>query len=160
MSAIASFILLPKSALPDLREAAVPKKSFFGGVKDRFHDFLRARGREATIYDWSGYVIATVLPYLKKRQIVLMKSEHDELSSYLSNERKSTCFIFTPAHKQAYLAQLSPESYSETELRDYCNEFNGSSEADAGTPMLDGIRAIHDSLRQLDDDSVVLLHIG
>ncbi len=47
-----------------------------------------------------------------------------------------------------------------TELRDYCNKFNGSSEADAGNPMLEGIRAIHDSLRQLDDDSVILLHIG
>ncbi len=45
-------------------------------------------------------------------------------------------------------------------MRDYCNKFNGSSEADAGKPMLDGIRAIHDSLRQLDDDSVILLHIG
>jgi hypothetical protein len=160
MSAIASFILLPKSALSELHEAAIPKKGFFGGVKDRFHDFLRTRGREAASYDWSGYVIATVLPYLEGRQIVLMKSEHDELSSHLSEERKSTCFIFTPAHKRAYLAQLSPESYSEAELRDYCNEFNGSSEDDAGKPMLDGIRAIHDSLRQLDDDSVILLHIG
>ncbi|HEY9502273.1 MAG TPA: hypothetical protein VIR01_11650, partial [Pyrinomonadaceae bacterium] len=92
--------------------------------------------------------------------IVLMKSEHDELSSHLSKERKSTCFILTPAHKREYLAQLSPESYSEAELRDYCNKFNGSSEGDAGRPMLDGIRAIHDSLRQLDDDSVILLHIG
>jgi hypothetical protein len=160
MSAIASFTLLPKSALPELREAAVPKKGFFGGVKDRFPDFLRARGREATSYAWSGYVIATVLPYLEERQIDLMKSEHDDLSSHLSRARKSTCFIFTPAHKRAYLDRLSPASYSEAELRDYCNEFNGSSEAEAGKPMLDGIRAIHDSLRQLDDDSVVLLHIG
>lgn len=160
MSAIASFVLLPTSALSELREVAVPKKSFFGGAKDRFHDFLRTRGREAASYDWSGYVIATVLPYLVERQIDLMKSEHDELASHLSTERKSTCFIFTPAHKSAYLAQLSPESYFEVELRDYCNEFNGSSEDDAGKPMLDGIRAIHESLSHLDDDSVILLHIG
>lgn len=160
MSAIGSFILLPKSALPELREAATPKKSFFGGVKDLFHDFLRSRGREATSYDWSGYVLATVLPFLDERGVDLMKSEYGDLSSQLSKERKSTCFLFTPAHKQAYLPQLSPDSYSEAELRDYYNEFNGSSEAEAGKPMLDGIRAIHDSLRQLDEDSVILLHIG
>lgn len=160
MSAIASFIILPKSALPELRKAAIPKKSIFGGVKDGFHDFLRTRGRVATNYDWSGYVLATVLPYLEERKIDLMKSEHGDLSSHLSKERKSTCFIFTPGHKSAYLARLSPESYSEADLRDYCNEFNGSSEAEAGKPMLDGIRAIHESLRQLDDESVVLLHIG
>ena len=160
MSAIASFIILPKSALPELREAAVPKKGFFGGAKDRFHDFLRTRGREATSYEWSGYVLATVLPFLEERKIDLMRSEHDDLSSHLSRERKSTCFIFTSGHKSAYLAQLSPESYSEAELRDYCNEFNGSSDDDAGKPMIDGIRAIHESLRQLDDGSVVLLHIG
>jgi hypothetical protein len=160
MSAIASFILLPKSALPELRDAAVPKKGIFGGVKDRFHDFLRTRGREAASYGWSGYVLATVLPFLEERQVNLMKSEHDDLSSHLSQQRKNTCFIFTPEHKRAYLTLLSPGSYSEAELRDYCNEFTGSSEAEAGKPMLDGIRAIHDSLRQLDDESVILLHIG
>jgi hypothetical protein len=160
MSAIASFILLPKSALPELCEAAVLKKGLFGGVKDRFPDFLRTRGRVAASYNWSGYVLATVLSFLEERQIDLMKSEHDDYSSHISKERESTCFIFTPAHKRAYLAQLSPESYSEPDLRDYCNEFNGSSEVDAGKPMLDGIRAIHDSLRLLDDESVILLHIG
>ncbi len=160
MSAIASFILLPKSALSELSDAATPKKGFFGGVKDRFHDFLRSRGREVTSYDWSGYVLATLLPFLDERGVDLMKSEYGELSSHLSKERKSTCFIFTSAHKRAYLSQLSPDSYSEAELRDYCNEFNGSSEAEAGKPMRDGIRAIHDSLHQLDDDSVILLHIG
>jgi hypothetical protein len=162
MSAIASFILLPKSALPELRKAAVPKKRFFffGALKYRFRDFLRTRGREVASYDWSGYVIATVLPYLEERGIDLMKSEYDELSSHLSKAQQSTCFILTPAHQQAYLARLSPELYAEAELRDYANEFNGSSEAGAGKPMLDGIRAIRDSLRQLDDDSVILIHIG
>jgi hypothetical protein len=160
MSAVASFVLLPKSALPELREAATPRKGFFGGVKDRFHDFLRSRGREATSYDWSGYVLATLLPFLEERGVDLMKSEYDELSSHLSKERKITCFIFTSAHRRAYLAKLSPESFSEAELRDYCNEFNASSEPEAGKPMLDGVRAIQESLRQLDEESVVLLYIG
>jgi hypothetical protein len=132
----------------------------YGGEKDRFHDFLRTRGRKAASYKWSGYVIATVLPFLEERQIDLMKSEHDDLSSHLSKERKSTCFMFTPAHKCAHLDRLSPDAFPEEELRDYYNEFNGASEGEAGKPMLDGIRAIRESLLQLDDDSVILLHIG
>lgn len=160
MSAIASFVLLPKSALAELRKAATPKKRFFGGVKDHFHDFLRLRGRHAATYDWSGYVVATLLPFLVERGVDLMKSEYDELSSFLTKERGSSCFILTPAHQRAYLSKLSTESFSEAEMRDYCNEFNASSEPEAGKPMLDGVRAIHESLRQLDDESVVLLHIG
>jgi hypothetical protein len=83
MSAIASFIRLPKSAIPGVRDAAIPKKSLFGGTKDTFHDFLRKHGRAVASYEWSGYVIATLLPFLKKHSIDLMKSENDDLSRYL-----------------------------------------------------------------------------
>jgi hypothetical protein len=58
----------------------------------------------------------------------------------------------------AYLDKLS-EPFSEDELRDYYNEFNGVAETDAGKPMLDGITAFHDSLAAIEKDSVVLFSI-
>jgi hypothetical protein len=46
-------------------------------------------------YRWSGYVLATLLPYLEeKHQIDLMKSE--ELAAFLTNTTRATHFIFTP----------------------------------------------------------------
>ncbi len=160
MSAIASFIKLPKSALDGLRDAAIPKKRFFGAPRDTFHDYLSKHGTEVAEYPWSGYVLATLLPYLQEQhQIDLMRSEQDALSKYLSETRSATVFIFTPAHRTAYADKLGAE-FSEQSLRDSYNEFNASSEPDAGKPMLDGIRTIRQSLSALDESSVIIFIIG
>ena len=160
MSAIASFILTPKSTLDDLRDVAIPKKGWLGKPKDAYHDFLAQHGREVAQYQWPGYVLATLLPYLQEQQIDLMHSEFDDLSTYLTQNRGATHFIFTEAHKRAHLAQLTPQSFSEVQLCDYYNEFNATSEPAAGKPMLDGIRAIQQSLQSLDESSVIVFIIG
>jgi hypothetical protein len=160
VSAIASFIQVSKSALGGLRGAAIPKKTWLGKRKDTYWDYLKQYGRETAQYEWSGYVFTTLLPYLEGRKIDLMHSEYDELSKYLSQTRGATTFILTEAHKQAYLSQLAPDSYSEAELRDYFNEFTESSDLEGGKPMLDGIRAIHRSLQALNANSVIVFSIG
>jgi hypothetical protein len=160
MSAIASFILMPKSALDALREAAPPKRSWLGKPKDIYNDFLAQHGRVVARYEWSGYILATLLPYLEEQKIDLMHADFDELSTYLTQKRGKTHFIFTDAHKRAHLARLAPQSFSEAELRDYYNEFNATSEPEAGKAMLDGIRAIEQSLQSLDESSVIVFSIG
>ena len=160
MSAVASFIKLPKTALNGLREAAIPKKRLFGGLRDTYPDYLRQHGQEVADYKWSGYVLATLLVCLQKQhQVDLMKSEFDELSTFLSKSRGITCFIFTDAHKRACLPKLGGE-FSEQALCNYYNEFNGSAETDAGKPMLDGLRAFKQSVSTLDEGSVVVFTIG
>jgi hypothetical protein len=151
MSAVASFTKLPKTSLDGLRQAATQ-----GG----FEKFLQQHGKSVADYDWSGFILATLLPYLDEQQIHLMKSEHDELASFLSQSLQATCFIFTDPQRQAYVGRLAPESFSEDKLRDYYNEFNATDEPDAGQPMLDGIRAFRQSLNALDGDSVMLFCIG
>ena len=158
MSAIASFIKLPKASLNGLREASVPKKQIFGAPRDVYHDYLREHGQTAADYEYSGYVLATLLVYLQQQQINLMKSEFDELSTFLTNSRGATHFVFTDAHKLAFLAKLEGE-FTEKALCDFYNEFNGSAEADAGEPMLDGVRAFRQSLSQLDEQSVIVFSI-
>src|SRR3979411_1517208 len=98
MSAIASFIKLPKSALEGLRKAVASGTDY---------DYLRANGREVAEYQWSGYVLATLLPYLQqKHQVDLMKSEYDELAAFLTNTTSATHFIFTPSQRTAFLNRL------------------------------------------------------
>ena len=160
MSSIASFIRLPKSAVAGLRDAAVPQKRIFGGLKDTFHDFIEKNGEEVASYDWSGYVLATLLPYLDEQGINIMKSEHDELSRFLSEKRQSTCFILTISQKEKYVGRLEAASFSVDALRDYFNEFNATKESEIGEAMLDGITCIRESLESIDDSSIVLLEIG
>jgi hypothetical protein len=152
MSAIASFIQLPKSALAGLREAATSGTD---------HDYLSANGRKVAEYRWSGYVLATLLPYLAhKHQIDLMKSEYDELAGFLTNSTGATHFIFTSGQRATFGGRLEPKSFSEDEMRQYFNEFNATNEKDIGRAMLDGVGAIQKCLSQIDDDSVVIFTIG
>jgi hypothetical protein len=159
MSAIASFIQLPTSALAGLRTVAVPKKTFFGSTRDKYGEYLQQNGRPVAEYPWSGYVLATLLTYLDARGIGLMNSEHGELSTFLTNARGATHFVFTHDQKLAYLDKLSGP-FSQDELRDYYNEFNDAAEADSGKPMLDGITAFRDTLAAIEKDSVVLFSIS
>ncbi|MBI5095450.1 MAG: hypothetical protein HZB26_23830 [Candidatus Hydrogenedentes bacterium] len=152
---------MPKTELDGLRDAAIPKKSWFGKRKDTYYEFLTHHGREVAEYEWPGYVLATLLAYLQEeRQIDLMRSEFGDLSAFLTKQRGATHFIFTESHKRAYLAQLAAELFSEAQLRDYYNEFNETDEAEAGKPMLDGIGAIAQSLQSLEDGAVVVFIIG
>ena len=151
MSAIASFTKIPKTSLDGLRQATTQ-----GG----FDRFLQQHGKPVADYEWSGFILATLLPYLDEQQIQLMKSEHDDLSTFLSQTLQATCFIFTDAHRQAYASRLVPESYSEQALSAYYNEFNATDEPDAGKPMLDGIRAFRQSLSAVDGNSVIVFTIA
>jgi hypothetical protein len=161
MSAIASFVLFPKSGFAGLRAVALPKKRWFGGAKDEFPDFLQQHGREVVDYSWSGYVIAVVLPFLdEKRGVDLSKSAHDDLASYLTEKRGGSWIVLTADHKRSHLAKFTPEEFSPEEVRDFYNAFNETKEAEVGEAMLDGIRAIHDGLSAADDEHIVLLHIG
>ncbi len=146
MSAIAEFIRLPVTSVEQLRA--------------HYDEVVESEGVEAASYYWSGYVMATLLPYLAEQGIDLMRSPFDALTRALSVEREASIFIFTPSHKDAFLPRLSPSLFSAEAMRDYFNEFNQTAESDIGEAMLDGISCIHESLNGLDDDSVILFSIG
>jgi hypothetical protein len=121
---------------------------------------LQLHGQNLVDYAWSGWVLNTVLEYLKEEQSIdLEVSDYDELSEFLTKARGVSHSVLTSAHKLAHLDKLSGQ-FSEERLRDYYNEFHETSEPDAGKPMLDGVRAIQQSLSQVDDESVILLIIG
>jgi hypothetical protein len=161
MPATAEFIKLPKTAIEGLSKVAAPKKRLIGPSLDRYYDYLQKHGQTAAEYRWTGYVLATVLPYLKeKHQIDLMKSEYDILGSSLTKARESPQFVLTNEMRKKYLDKLDALSVSEDELRDYYNEFNATNEPDAGKPMLDGVKAFSEALSKVDESSVILFMIG
>ena len=161
MSAIARFIKLPKTALYGLDSVAAPRKRLFGSPRDTYHDYLGQHGEEVADYKWSGYVLATLLPYLEERhQIDLMKSEYDPLASSLTEARGAAHFILTNALKSKYLDKLVSLSVSEEEVRDYYNEFNETRESESGKPMLDGLQAFRQALARVDDSSVIVFVIS
>ncbi|MCS6263119.1 MAG: hypothetical protein H8K11_05120 [Nitrospira sp.] len=160
MSAIASFIKLPKTAIEGLRQVALPRKRLFGTPRDSYLDYLQQHGQEVADYQWSGFVLGTLLPYLdEQHQITLMDSEYDELGKFLTDSRKATHFIFTDAHKRAFLSKLDGQ-FSEQAMRDYFCGFNETDEPDAGKWMFDGIQAFRQSLSTLDESSVIIFSIG
>jgi hypothetical protein len=156
VSAIATFISLPKSSLGELREVAQPKKRLFGRPRDDFYNFLAAKGTEVVKYNGSGYVVAIALPFLKKKlDVDLVRSEHDGLAQFLSKLRGASMFIFSVEQKNKFLPILQTEP-SESEARDYYNEFNSTDDSESGAAMLEAIRAIRRALTATDEDSVVL----
>ena len=70
-----------------------------------------------------------------------------------------THFIFTDAHKRAFLSKLDGQ-FSEQAMRDYFCGFNETDEPDAGKWMFDGIQAFRQSLSTLDESSVIIFSIG
>jgi hypothetical protein len=156
MSAIAPFIRLPIGDIGGLCAAAV-----HGAGRGGYDDFLERHGREVVDYRWSGWVFGTLLAYLDERHgIDLTQSSHDELSKFLTKTRGATHFVLTDDHRRAYFDALDPGKFSQAALRDYYNEFNEADEDELGEAMLDGIRAIRQSLASVDENSVVLFIIG
>jgi hypothetical protein len=161
MSAIAHFVKMPLSAIDGLNKAAIAQKSLFRGRVDRYNDYLREYGREVVQYRWSGYVLATLLPYLAERhQIDLMNSGRAELAEFLSRTRGATHFIFTSEQRKSLIHRLASEPFSQDEMREYFNEFNATNEDDVGLAMFDGVVALRECLGQLDDDSAIVLMIA
>ena len=149
MSAVASLTVVRSSGIVELARLA-PTSSF--------HAYLTEHGRKPlTEYGWSGYCMLHVLSYLEERGVDLSKSEFDGESATI-NKVYAFCVLITPAHKR-YLDQLVPAGHDREELAAHFDEM-GLDLAGSGMAGLDGLKLLRDSISQLQDDEVLLLHIG
>jgi hypothetical protein len=158
-SAIGQSFVIPESALPILQAAASPRKRILG-TSDEFGDVL---GRETITrieYSWSGYVLATLLPYLDEQGIDLLHSDHDEAASTLSQTREGSVFVLTSDHRERYLTRLDPTEFDGAMLRRYYEEFNETAAAGVDYALLDGIAFFRDTLAPLESALVAVLIIG
>ncbi len=159
-SAIGQSFVISESALPIVQAAASSRKRIVRGTSDEFWDVL---GRETITrieYAWSGYVLATLLPYLDEQGIDLMHSDHDEVASTLSQTREGSVFVLTSDHRERYLARLDPSAFDGAVLRRYYEEFNETAAEGVDYAMLDGIAFFRDTLAPLDSAIVAVFIIG
>ncbi|MEV6514742.1 hypothetical protein AB0M37_03040 [Micromonospora chalcea] len=97
------------------------------------------------------------MSYLEERDVDLEQSEFDAESAALNKVHDLTVLI-TPAHKR-FLDQLDPTGHREEELAAHFEEM-GLDFEESGMAGLDGLRLLRDSISELRDDQVLLLHIG
>jgi hypothetical protein len=159
-SAIGQSFVISESALPIVQAGASRRKRIVRGTSDEFWDVL---GRETITriqYAWSGYVLATLLPYLDEQGIDLMHSDHDEVASAISQTRGCSVFVLTSDHRERYLARLDPTAFDGTVFRRYYEEFNETAAEGVEYAMLDGIAFLRDTLAPLESAIVAVLIIG
>ena len=159
-SAIGQSFVISESALPIVQAAASPGKRILRGTSDEFWDVL---GRETITrieYGWSGYVLATLLPYLDEQGIDLMHSDHDEVASTISQTRGGSVFVLTSDHRERYLARLDPSAFDGAVLRRYYEGFNEMTAEGVDYAMLDGIAFFRDTLAPLQSAIVAVFIIG
>jgi hypothetical protein len=146
--------------LEKIAEAATPRRGFFGGVKDEFDAVLSRFGRTYPDFDHSGYVLATVLPYLADNGVDLMKSEYAPISEAISSARGCSCFVITQGMRERHEAALAALSVDEDALAAYYQAFHETDGTDAGPPMVAGIVYLRSVLAATTRDMVAILIIG
>jgi hypothetical protein len=159
-SAIGRSFVISESALQIVQAAARPPKGIHRETTDEFWDVL---GRETIThieYSWSGDVLATLLPYLDEQGIDLMRSDHNEVASTISQTRAGSVFVLTSDQRERYLARLDPIAFDGAVLRRYYEELNETAAEDVGYAMLDGIAFFRDTLAPLQPAIVAVVVIG
>ncbi len=111
-------------------------------------------------YAWSGYVLATLLPYLHEQGIDLMHSDRDAVVSTIARARGGSVFVLTSDHRERYLERLDPSAFDGAVLRRYYEEFNATEADGVDYAMLDGIAFLRDTLAPLDSATVAVLIVG
>ena len=159
-SAIGQSFVISESALRIVQAAASPRNRIVRGTSDEFWDVLGRQTITRIEYGWSGYVLATLLPYLDEQGIDLMHSDQDEVASTISQTREGSVFVLTSDHRERYLARLDPSAFDGAVLRRYYEEFNETAAEGVDYAMLDGIAFFRDTLAPLESAIVAVFVIG
>jgi hypothetical protein len=161
VSAIVSTYVLSQSDFPELLEAAHPKKRLFAKPLDRFHVFLRSRGRALPIYDGSGFIFAPLFPFLKERGINIMDGAHGELARQLQQLRGALLYLFLdPGHKGTNLERLKNLSLSAQEFETFYAQFNESDATGAGDAAIRAVAYLILAIEAIPGDGVVLFEMS
>jgi hypothetical protein len=160
VAALGEAFVLDEAALSVVRDAATPKKRPLRSAVDEFWDVLQRESSSQLSYQWSGYVLATLLTYLDERGVHLMNSEHDETSTYLSEIRGGSVFVLTREQRDLYFERLDADRFDGADLRRYYEEFNETDGDGVEEPMLSGIGFLRDTLAALDGGTVAVLVVA
>jgi hypothetical protein len=154
MASNVTFTRLPKADLGELVEAAADDDP------QAYISFLAANGVSVADYDWDGETFGVLLPVLAEEYDIDLESSENEIVAEIAESVESTVFILTIGERDKYLEKLSPDNFSEEELREAYEDFTEEDDEEAGEMMLDAIGAIFQSLQEVDSDHVVVVTAG
>ena len=154
MATNVTFTRLAKADLGELVEAAAADDP------QAYFSFLAANGTSVANYDWDGDVFEVLLPVLAEDYDIDLEAGENEIVAELSEAVDSTVFILTLDEREKYLEKLSPDNFSEEELREAYEDFIEEEEEEAGDMMLDAVTALFQSLQEVDADHVVVVTVG
>lgn len=164
MSSVASFFVLPRAELKNLKAIAknLPKRKRKEGSRvvatkdtensypyEDFWKFLNERGKEPFAFKWSGEVILGVLAYLKSKGVDLTKSQFATSDDYFP------WLEFNEGMKDEYFSQLIPSKEYVTEAVDWCKDNFSSLPPEA---VKDAIDVIHKYFESIHSNNVVLFN--
>lgn len=154
MASNVTFTRLGRADLADLVEAASDDDP------QAYMSFLAANGISVADYDWDGETFGVLLPVLAEDYDIDLETSENEVVADISESIEAMVFILTLDEKEKYLDRLSPDNFSEEELREAYEDFTEEEDEDAGEMMLDGIAALFQSLQEADSDHVIVVTIA
>ncbi len=154
MAANAIFTRLPRAELGDLVAAANDDDP------QAFQSFLAANGTSVADYDFDGEVFSTLLPILSEDYDIDLETSENEIVADIAEAMESLVFILTADDQSKYLAKLSPDNFTESELAEAYEDFTEEEEEDSGEMMLAAVTALHQCLLEVDADHVVVVTVG
>src|SRR5574337_939720 len=127
MSLIASFYLLPESAIPKLNEAArqpvwsETKRWLFFIVSNRQHnpywEFVFMQGKALEEYHWSGRAFLALCEMLEERKgISVIGFDAEDISKPILEARRATDLFFRSADAQRLLLTLESVIIADDEI--------------------------------------------
>ncbi|MDE1906799.1 MAG: hypothetical protein KGH75_10175 [Rhodospirillales bacterium] len=153
MSAVASFIRLPKEELKELASAVG------GDDPQGLAEFLAANGTSVVEFEEDGEIFSVLLPVLADDYDIDLETSENALIADLAEATDALVFILTQADQKKYLEQLDPENFSAEELGEAHADFTEDEEEGAGEAMLAGIAALHQAMQEIDADHAVVVSI-
>ncbi len=153
MSAVASFIRLPKEELRELASAVG------GDDPQGLAEFLAANGTSVVEFEEDGDIFSVLLPVLADDYDIDLETSENALIADLAEATDALVFILTQADQKKYLEQLDPDNFSAEELGEAHADFTEDEEAGAGEAMLAGIAALHQAMQEVDADHAVVVSV-
>jgi hypothetical protein len=183
MSAIASFYLLDRSAIPGLLQAAnsepiaipaaTPARSGISYLRSRFgrrnptplivvspvSNYLDENdlGVSGGLYDWSGYALLYLMGLLEETGTPLGTAEY-RAEAETVNAAYDTTFLITSADKR-HLPALDPARLDQSAAERYFNDRSHRFE-EIRQAIDEGLVLLHRLITALKDNEVLVINIG
>jgi hypothetical protein len=152
MSATAEIHIIPRSALNQLTEVA--------SDDERYRETLASVSTDVFVYDYSGWILATLLPVLSSEFGIDLMTSDQQLATQLTQATSVTHVLLTSHEKETYSQRLQATAFEAAKLRKSFEEFNATDAPEAEEFMPDGIRFLKAGLDRLTPDTVGILKIG